>query len=80
MVHWLAIGGTLGHRALAATTTHTNTVDNVTCWEENIVRLTADTVHTCVKLCRCSPCLALYPSLRALSGLVGLGARWRLDS
>ncbi len=29
---------------------------------------------------RHSPCLALYPNLRALSGLVGLGARWRPDS
>lgn len=26
------------------------------------------------------PCLALYPRRRALSGLVGLGARWRLES
>lgn len=32
MVHWLAVGGALGHRALAATAAHTDAVDNVT-WE-----------------------------------------------
>lgn len=31
MVHRLAVGGTLGHGALAATTAHTHTVDDVTC-------------------------------------------------
>lgn len=30
MVHGLAIGGTFGHRALAATTAHTHSVDDVT--------------------------------------------------
>lgn len=34
MVHWLAVGGALGHGALAATTAHTDAVDNVTCREE----------------------------------------------
>ena len=29
MVHRLSVGGTLGNGALAATTAHTNTVDNV---------------------------------------------------
>lgn len=85
MVHWLAVGGALGHGALAATTAHTNAVDNVTCMEEKktppwdwlpVPRGVA--VSGCAP--RHSPCLALYPSLRALSGRVGLGARWRLDS
>ena len=29
MVHWLAIGGTLGHRAFTSTTAHTDTVDYI---------------------------------------------------
>lgn len=85
MVHWLAVGGALGHGALAATTAHTNAVDNVTCREEKKTPLwdwrpvpRGVAVSGCV--CCHSPCLALYPSLRALSGRVGLGARWRLDS
>lgn len=87
MVHWLAVGGALGHGALAATTAHTDAVDNVTCREEEKKKTSpwdwrpvrrGVAVWGCVS-CH-SPCLALYPSLRALSGRVGLGARWRLDS
>lgn len=85
MVHWLAIGGALGHGALAATTAHTDAVDNVTCQEEKpTVRLTVRGGQVSVRdpgsVSSHSPCLALYPSRRALSGLVGRGARWRLDS
>lgn len=34
MVYRLAVGGTLGHGALAATTAYTDTVDNVACERE----------------------------------------------
>lgn len=35
MVHGLAIGGTFGHGALAASTAHTYTVDDVACVDES---------------------------------------------
>lgn len=79
MVHWFAIGGTLGHGAFTASAAHTDTVDDVACKDKRM-RTAARTLVCGIRLNWYSPCLALYPSLRALSGLVGRGARWRLDS
>lgn len=50
MVHWLAIGSTLGYRAFTAAAAHTDTIDYVTCSNQTKTRLvrqaTVVTDHT----------------------------------
>lgn len=35
VVHWFAIGGTLGNGAFTASSAHTNTVDDIACRKQN---------------------------------------------
>lgn len=62
MVHWLAIGGTLGYRAFTASTAHTDTVDYVTCLNKNTMSVMAETTTTHVQV--------LLDSALTLLGLV----------
>lgn len=74
MVHWLAIGGALGHGALAATTAHTDAVDNVTCQRRKISEIDgAGGAGFCARSRFCFLSLTLLGLVSQPASLVGSG-------